>query len=364
MKQLNFELVDRVVLISDVHYGVKSGGDNTMNYITWMNTIDNYFDDFFIPLVEDIKTEHKPVVVVCGDFFDNRISIRLDIIDRAFSLIKKLSSVVEVVFMVGNHDSYHSDDSFVNSLKIFTGINGVYIVDEPTTMHIKTMDIDILPWTSDKSELGKMVRESKSTVALLHTDINGLSYPSNIQITNGVDLTDIDIIKVYSGHIHKRQETKKVTYIGSPYELDKSDTGNSKGVYVIGMNDGVFFEEFYENMMSPRHITYTYDEFSKVSRLMPDEIRNNYIEITYTKEHKADIAKIMNDIDKYECARMNFVFIDDSVVVTELSDEQKSTNICLTLEEYINSLTDISDECREFLLTKNKEYIDRANENN
>lgn len=360
MDKIELKQVDRVVLISDLHYGVKSGGDNTINYLKWMDTDDAYIRDVLIPLIEELKTEgHTPAVIVCGDFFDNRISVRVDVMNRARDIIAELANHANVLFLVGNHDSYHSEDSSVNSLIVVSGIDGVTVIDKDTTCVAGGLNIDMFPWSSDKKALSKKVTDSRADVVLLHADINGLSYPSNTKITTGLDLGGFKGRHVYSGHIHKRQETSKVTYIGSPYELDKSDSGNLKGVYVIGINaeTGSYEETFYENLVSPRFFTYTYDEFAKIAMLTPEEFENNYIEITYGKEHRTDIDKVMNETTKYKCASMTFRYIDTDVPTVEVTDVSKTVSITDSITECIDSLT-VTDEQRAFLVRKNNEIID------
>ena len=87
----------KVILLSDVHYGLKGGGDNTLNYLGWLDRTDAYFREFLIPLIENVKSDgHMPCLVICGDFFDNRVSLRIDIINRAIDIVKELSKHIDV----------------------------------------------------------------------------------------------------------------------------------------------------------------------------------------------------------------------------------------------------------------------------
>jgi DNA repair exonuclease SbcCD nuclease subunit len=58
----------RIWLVSDTHLGVRS------NSREWMDNIESYFREFFMPT---IKKHYQPgdVVVHCGDVFDSRQSI-------------------------------------------------------------------------------------------------------------------------------------------------------------------------------------------------------------------------------------------------------------------------------------------------
>ena len=62
-------------IASDFHYG-----KHTMDSDRWLNIMDDYFYNFFIPLLkENMKKDN--VLVICGDIFDNRNSIGLKIIN-------------------------------------------------------------------------------------------------------------------------------------------------------------------------------------------------------------------------------------------------------------------------------------------
>ena len=67
--------VRRVWMITDTHFGVRS------NSREWMDIIDDYFKNTFIPL---LKKESKPgdVLVHCGDVFDSRQSINLYVLNK------------------------------------------------------------------------------------------------------------------------------------------------------------------------------------------------------------------------------------------------------------------------------------------
>ena len=70
----------RVFLISDTHFGIRS------NSREWMDIIESYFYDFFIPL---LKKEGRPgdIIVHCGDTFDSRQSLNLYILNKGQAII-------------------------------------------------------------------------------------------------------------------------------------------------------------------------------------------------------------------------------------------------------------------------------------
>ena len=73
----------RIWLISDTHLGVRT------NSREWMDTIEDYFLNHFIPI---IKKEYRPgdVLVHCGDVFDSRQSINLYVLNKGMSIFEIL----------------------------------------------------------------------------------------------------------------------------------------------------------------------------------------------------------------------------------------------------------------------------------
>ena len=71
----------RVFLISDTHLGVRS------NSKEWCDIIQDYFQDFLIPL---LKKESRPgdVLVHCGDVFDSRQSLNLYVLNLSISIFE------------------------------------------------------------------------------------------------------------------------------------------------------------------------------------------------------------------------------------------------------------------------------------
>ena len=74
------------------------------------------------------------------------------------------------------------------------------------------------------------------------------------------------------------QKYGKVRMLGSPYQLTRSDTENTKGITILDFTSGD--EQFFENTISPRFIRIS---FEKVLNSTPMELdflfRNNFVDI-------------------------------------------------------------------------------------
>ena len=89
---------DQIIFISDVHFGKGS--------IEWLQNMKDYFDNFFIPFVRQQKKSHNPCVVIAGDYFDNRQSIDINVLNVAIDTMKDITKECKVYVVIGNHDIY------------------------------------------------------------------------------------------------------------------------------------------------------------------------------------------------------------------------------------------------------------------
>ena len=77
---------DQIIFISDVHFGKGS--------IECLQNMKGYFDNFFIPFVRQQKKSHNPCVVIAGDYFDNRQSIDINVLNVAIDTMKDISNII------------------------------------------------------------------------------------------------------------------------------------------------------------------------------------------------------------------------------------------------------------------------------
>jgi hypothetical protein len=140
----------------------------------------------------------------------------------------------------------------------------------------------MLPWVEDVSEIKRIVKENRSAQYIFcHADVQGFNLNRSTKLEHGLEYSDLESFKrVYSGHIHIRQDKNNVLYVGTPYEMDRGDRGNTKGFYVLHVESDLLTEKFIENTVSPRHIKIEMLDllnmnFDQISKLF----KNNFIDI-------------------------------------------------------------------------------------
>lgn len=234
---------NRIFMLSDLHFGVRA------NSIEWLENHLEFFYKFYLPYLKENKKEGD-ILFILGDWFDNRQLLDINVMNKSIDLIFDLSDILPVYFMTGNHDIYKKNDTDVNSLAAFRFIPNVTIYEDPVILTNGNNRILILPWIGNGEKEELYAKANKSDYIFAHTDIAGFKYDNGFNIRKGARLRKLPGVKrLYSGHIHKRQEHKDSVYIGSPYATKRSDVGNKKGIYILDPNTN---EQFFEpNPISP-----------------------------------------------------------------------------------------------------------------
>lgn len=360
MEHISRPDIDRIILISDIHLGVRNAS------FEWIDNITSYFDNFFIPLMKQYKDAGDNIaVVIAGDFFDNRQYIDINILNVGVNIMEKLAAESQIYVSVGNHDIYKKKDTNITSLRVFKTINNVKLIDELTILEIKAgQKFLIVPWVGDgKEETEILVKHSDVNFAILHSDISGLKYDNGRQIINGVNTAGIKM-KIYSGHIHKRQETKQVTYIGSPYQLRRSDIGNTKGIYSIKVLNKRTREDFVENNYSSKFLKVPVED---VLNSNIDQIKNiaenNYVDIIVKRKRMNDInvAKLMELMDSCKPKKIEIILdkLDTEMNDTENSEVSSDMSLEDIFKSRVNSM-ELSSNDRKKLVNINSSYLAQA----
>ena len=118
----------KVAIFSDLHLGVHQDS------MVWHETALSWCDWF----VEDLKQKGITDIFFLGDFFHYRSDISVSTLHIASQILKKLNDF-NMVFIVGNHDSFYKDRSDVNSLSILDGRNNITVAVSYTHLTLPTI---------------------------------------------------------------------------------------------------------------------------------------------------------------------------------------------------------------------------------
>ena len=282
-----------ILMISDIHFGAH------VNSEEWQENMKNYFYEFFIPKVRELKAslkENERVILVnLGDTFNDRKAIDINVYNLAIDIFEDVAKEIETYIINGNHDLAKKTNEGNTSLRAIQYIHNVTLITEPTLLNInyeggKHTKIIAVPYLGDHSQETKYLMDNtKAKYAFMHTDLAKMKYDNGMLITEGVN-TDVFSGIVYSGHIHKRQETKKCIYVGSPYHMDKKDIGNQKGLYLINLKTNK--HAFIENNFSPIYHSLLMEKYVEMSISERQAfLNNNYNYIIIKEENIAEYKK-------------------------------------------------------------------------
>lgn len=232
----------KIFLLSDLHFGVRA------NSLEWLQNQLYFFEQFYFPFLQK-KIKKGDIFFMLGDWFDNRQLLDINVMNKAIDIIFRISKIMPVYLMTGNHDIYKKHATDINSLVAFRYIPNVTIFEDPCIVTNGNSKILILPWIKTNEEEEMYAKVNTADYIFAHTNMSGFKYDNGKQIVKGVNLGDIKGFKtIFSGHIHKRQQIDHLYYIGSPYHTKRGDIGNKKAVYIFDPDNNEF--EVAENDLS------------------------------------------------------------------------------------------------------------------
>jgi len=368
------EDINQVVFISDVHFGIRNGT------IEWLENQRSYFKEFFIPLLKQQKKQkQKPCVVVAGDYFDNRQNVDIAVLNTAIDIMAEMAFVCPVYVMIGNHDIYKKSDTDITSLRPMIDMKNVTLIYDRMELEIKGGKRFLLvSWVGDMKKENKIITDNKDKFDYLvfHTELAGMTYANNRPIINGlqIDLCD-DNCRILSGHIHKRQETKKGLYFGSPYQMERSDIGDQKGIYIFTVEGENMTRTFVENNYSPKFLCVRFGDIGRNPEKWKDIVANNYVDIVFTEDEtaKVNVNNFLDDIQVYGPKHIELqvekrkvdlqegvVFFDDAGNFVDMTVEPDAT-IEEIFDKRVDQMNLKNDEIKD-IKKMNEEYLKKAAE--
>ena len=231
----------KVAIFSDIHLGVHQNSD------FWLG-VANQWSDWYI---EDLKSKGISDIIFCGDFFHYRDEISVKTLNFAKDFLDKFSDF-NITMITGNHDAWYKDTSEINSLSILRGYSNLTIYDKMAQCNIHGVNTVFCPWGTQLKDIPDcdLVFGHFELVNFKMNSFKVCDHGDNPEaLANKAPL-------VFSGHFHLRASRKfdnsEIIYVGNPYEMDFGDSGQTKGYYVLDLEDLSY--EFYKNTVTPKHV--------------------------------------------------------------------------------------------------------------
>ena len=215
-------LFKKAAFFSDIHFGLKSNSlqhnQDCVNFVDWF--------------IEKAKSEGCETCLFLGDYNHHRASINIHTLQFGLQALEKLNSAFDTVYFIpGNHDLYYRDKRDIHGAEWAKHIPNIIIVND----WFKEGDVVIAPWLvgDDHKKLQKMsAKYMFGHFELPHFKMNAMvEMPDHGEISRD-DLSGFH--HVYTGHFHKRQTKKNITYIGNSFPHNYADAGDDeRGLTVL-----------------------------------------------------------------------------------------------------------------------------------
>jgi DNA repair exonuclease SbcCD nuclease subunit len=153
---------------------------------------------------------------------------------------------------------------------------------------------------------------------------------------------------IISGHFHKKDDRKydkgRIVYLGSPYQHNFGDTGDSRGIYILDLKNKEL--EFIENNISPKHHKLSLKNITNNSNpididLLDDVLKNNIVSLVVDTEiDQEELALLTLKLNKTNplSFRTDYVSDNSNISVNDDTKEIDSGNLLKDIEEFVNTL--------------------------
>jgi UDP-2,3-diacylglucosamine pyrophosphatase LpxH len=335
--------IRRVYILGDLHLGVRN------NSVEWSEIQSQFLLDFFLQQVDSSGFDpERDVLFQVGDWNHVRESTNVRIHQASIEIAEKLCNKFKkgVYVILGNHDVYYKDRTDTHSLKGYDLMfKNFYVFEKPKSLTINQHKILLLPWNEDHTELKNVISQKLPDIVFCHADFKGFSLNKVTKLEHGLELSEISQVKrIYSGHIHIRQEKGNVLYVGTPYEMDRGDRGNTKGFYYVDLSGNKIKETFVENTFSPKYVKFNlYDVLQMSQDSISTVFKNNFVDLTIEASFASKFPLTRFTELVKECGHRKIEFFSYSKdEVTSSSEIELNSNyeynIFTTLNEKLKSL--------------------------
>jgi DNA repair exonuclease SbcCD nuclease subunit len=345
----------KVALVTDTHFGARSDS------VPFDKFFRKFYDETFFPEIDrrGIKT-----IFHLGDCFDRRKYINFNTLsscrDYFFDAAKQRG--IEVVMIVGNHDTFFKNTNNVNSPGLLLNdYTNVTAYSGPVEYSVDGTSILLMPWicTDNYNECMNAIKISNSQVLFGHFEIAGFQMYKGHENDEGFDpklFEKFDL--VCSGHFHHRSSKGNISYLGNPYEMTWADYDDARGFHIF--DTGTRELEFIEN---PNHIfTKIYYDDTKDFGYGEEDFADKHIKLIVV--NKTDYYKFDQFVDSiYKANPLELKIVEDmsEFEAQALGDEPVDVEDTLTLlSQYVDAIETEADKDKIKTLMKTL-YVEAQN---
>ena len=215
-------LFKKAIVFTDLHLGLKSNSklhnEDCLAFIAWACNLG--------------KKQGCDTCLFLGDYHNNRASINIMTLNYSLKCLEIMSKSFDQVFFIpGNHDLYYRDKRDIQSVEWARHISNITIVND----FFKQGDVSIVPWLVGDDH--KRIHRINAKYMFGHFELPHFYMNAMVQMPEHGEIRREHfghIDHVFSGHFHKRQSERNITYIGNCFPHNYADAGdNERGAMIL-----------------------------------------------------------------------------------------------------------------------------------
>jgi DNA repair exonuclease SbcCD nuclease subunit len=167
-----------------------------------------------------------------GDWHNNRASLNIVTLNYSLQALEHMNAnFSNVYFIPGNHDLYYRDKRDIQSVEWAKHLPNVHICND----WFSSSNVTIAPWlvADDHTRIPKLTGK----YMFGHFELPGYLMNAQIEMPDHGEVQREHFTgfeHVFTGHFHKRQTKKNITYIGNCFPHNYADAGDDdRGMMIL-----------------------------------------------------------------------------------------------------------------------------------
>ena len=215
-------LFKKAAVFTDIHFGLKSNStlhnEDCLNFVKWATA--------------KARAEGCETAMFLGDWHNNRANINILTLGYSLRALEHLNDNFEAVYFIpGNHDLYYRDKRDVQSVEWAKHLPRVQICND----WFSSGNVVIAPWLVGEDH--KRIPKLKGKYMFGHFELPGYLMNAMVAMPEHGELRRENFNNfehVFTGHFHKRQTQKNITYIGNCFPHNYADAGDDdRGMMIL-----------------------------------------------------------------------------------------------------------------------------------